>query len=111
MTENAGPAHLLRNQGGNRNHWIQIRLVGKTSNRDGVGTLVTVKTGSTTQRRYRRTGSSYLSQSDPRLTFGLGDSTRVDRLEIRWPGGAEQILENVPAGRLLVVQEPVGKKP
>ena len=111
LTENGGPAHLLRNQGGNRNHWIQIRLVGKTSNRDGVGTLVTVKTGSTTQRRYRRTGSSYLSQSDPRLTFGLGDSTRVDRLEIRWPGGAEQILENVPAGRLLVVQEPVGKKP
>ena len=111
LTENGGPAHLFRNQGGNRNHWIQIRLVGSASNRDAVGALVTVKTGSTTQRRYRRTGSSYLSQSDPRLTFGLGDSTRVDRLEIRWPGGAEQILENVPAGRLLVVQEPVGKKP
>ncbi len=106
MTENAGPAHLLRNQGGNRNHWIQIRLVGNASNRDGIGTLVTVKSGSTTQRRYRRSGSSYLSESDPRLTFGLGESTSVDRLEVRWPSGITQVLEDVAAGRLLVVKEP-----
>ena len=111
VTENGGPAHLLRNQGGNRNHWLQIRLVGSTSNRDGIGALVTVKSGPTTQRRYRRSGSSYLSESDPRLTFGLGDATRVDRLEVRWPGGAIQVLENVPAGRLLVVQEPVETDP
>ena len=106
VTENGGPAHLLRNQGGNRNNWIQVRLTGTVSNRDGVGALVTVKSGSTTQRRYRRTGSSYLSQSDPRLFFGLGDSTSVDRLEVRWPSGAEQVLQNIPAGRLLVVTEP-----
>ena len=106
MTENGGPAHLLRNQGGNRNNWIQVRLTGTVSNRDGIGALVTMKSGSTTQRRYRRTGSSYLSQSDPRLFFGLGDSTSVDRLEVRWPSGAEQVLQNVPAGRLLVVTEP-----
>ena len=106
MTENGGPAHLLRNQGGNRNHWIQIRLVGNASNRDGIGTLVTVKSGSTTQRRYRRSGSSYLSESDPRLTFGLGESNQVDRLEIRWPSGITQVLEDVAAGQLLVVREP-----
>ena len=111
VTENGGPAHLLRNQGGNRNHWLQIRLAGSASNRDGIGALVTVKSGSTTQRRYRRSGSSYLSESDPRLTFGLGDATRADRLEVRWPGGAVQVLENVPAGRLLVVQEPVETGP
>ena len=111
VTENGGPAHLLRNQGGNRNHWLQIRLVGSASNKDGIGALVTVKSGSTTQRRYRRSGSSYLSESDPRLIFGLGDATRADRLEVRWPGGAVQVLENVPAGRLLVVQEPVETGP
>ena len=111
VTENGGPAHLLRNEGGNRNRWLQIRLVGSTSNRDGIGALVTVKSGSTTQRRYRRSGSSYLSESDPRLTFGLGDATRADRLEVRWPSGATQVLENVPAGRLLVVQEPVETGP
>ena len=111
VTENGGPAHLLRNQGGNRNHWLRIRLVGNASNRDGIGALVTVKSGSTTQRRYRRSGSSYLSESDPRLTFGLGDATQVDRLEVRWPSGATQVLEEVPAGRLLVVQEPVETDP
>ena len=107
VTENGGPAHLLANQGGNRNHWLQVRLAGSTSNRDGIGALITVKSGSGTQRRYRRSGSSYLSESDPRLTFGLGDATRVDRLEVRWPSGAIQILEDVPADRLIVVQEPV----
>ena len=106
VTENGGPAHLLRNQGGNRNHWIQIRLVGNASNRDGIGALVTVKSGSTTQRRYRRSGSSYLSESDPRLTFGLGESNRVDRLEVHWPSGITQVLENVTAGQLLVIKEP-----
>ncbi len=106
VTENGGPAHLLRNQGGNRNHWIQIRLVGNASNRDGIGTLVTVKSGSTTQRRYRRSGSSYLSESDPRLTFGLGESKQVDRLEVRWPSGITQVQEDVAAGQLLVVREP-----
>ena len=111
VTENGGPAHLLRNQGGNRNHWLQIRLVGSASNRDGIGALVTVKSGSTTQRRYRRSGSSYLSESDPRLTFGLGDATRADRLEVRWPSGATQVLKDVAAGRLLVVQEPVDTDP
>ncbi len=111
VTENGGPAHLLRNQGGNRNHWLRIRLVGSASNRDGIGALVTVKSGSTTQRRYRRSGSSYLSESDPRLTFGLGDANQADRLEVRWPSGATQVLEDVPAGRLLVVQEPVETDP
>ena len=106
VTENGGPAHLLRNQGGNRNHWIQIRLVGNASNRDGIGTLVTVKSGSTTQRRYRRSGSSYLSESDPRLTFGLDESKQVDRLELRWPSGITQVQEDVAAGQLLVVREP-----
>ena len=106
VTENGGPAHLLRNQGGNRNHWIQVRLAGTVSNRDGIGALVTMKSGSTTQRRYRRTGSSYLSQSDPRLFFGLGQSNRVDRLEVHWPSGITQVLEDVAAGQLLVVREP-----
>lgn len=105
ITENGGPAHLLRNEGGNTNNWIQIQLVGTPSNRDGIGARVTVTTGRTVQQRFRRSGSSYLSQSDSRLSFGLGPSKLIDRLEIRWPSGTVHVVEKVPAGRLLVMRE------
>ncbi|MDA2938348.1 CRTAC1 family protein [Acidobacteria bacterium AH-259-A15] len=105
ITENGGPAHLLRNEGGNTNNWIQIQLVGVQSNRDGNGARVTVGTAKSVQQRFRRSGSSYLSQSDPRLTFGLGSSTVVDQLEVRWPSGLTQVFERMPVGRLLVLRE------
>lgn len=105
ITENGGPAHLLRNEGGNTNNWIQIQLVGTESNRDAIGARVTVSTGNMVQKQFRRSGSSYLSQSDPRLTFGLGSSKLVDRLEVRWPSGTMQVFHKIPAGRLLVLRE------
>jgi len=105
ITENGGPAHLLRNDGGNTNNWIRIQLVGTESNRDAIGTRVTIRTGDMVQERFRRSGSSYLSQSDPRLTFGLGASKLVDSLEVRWPSGATQVFDKIPAGRLLVLRE------
>ncbi|HKI19576.1 MAG TPA: ASPIC/UnbV domain-containing protein, partial [Isosphaeraceae bacterium] len=80
------PLVYLHNQtvGG---HFLTIALEGTTSNRDGVGTRVTLESGGSRQVTQRLGGGSFLSASDPRLRFGLGQSTRVDRLEIRWPSG------------------------
>src|SRR5262249_44501954 len=84
ITTNDGPAYLLRNDGGNRNHWITIRTVGSKSNRDGIGALVRVESRSGRQSNRVRSGSSYCSQSDLSLTFGLGADTTVSAIEITW---------------------------
>jgi hypothetical protein len=97
---------LLRNDIGNRNHWLELRLVGTASNRDAVGARVRLTAGGHTQLRDVRTSSGYLSQSDPRLHFGLGSSAVVDRIEISWPSGTVQNLRKIDADRLLTVVEP-----
>jgi hypothetical protein len=97
---------LLRNDGGNQKHWITIRTVGTVSNRDGIGARIRVSAGDLVQIEEVRSGSSYLSQNDLRVHFGLGDRIQVDRIEIRWPSGIEQILTNVTADQILVVKEP-----
>jgi hypothetical protein len=101
-----GRARLLRNDGGNRRHWVMLRLVGMKSNRDAVGARVRVTAGGRTQTRVRVSTSGYLSQSDPRLHFGLGDATRIELIEIRWPGGAVQVLEGERPNRVITVVEP-----
>lgn len=108
MTTNSGPAVLLRNDGG-ANHGLRIRLVGTRSNRDGIGAVARVTTGSETQSQMLRSGSSYLSQSELLLTFGLGNRTQADRVEIRWPSGQIDRLSNVRSGQVLTVRE--GKAP
>ncbi|NIM51072.1 MAG: hypothetical protein GTN62_10845 [Gemmatimonadales bacterium] len=105
MNMNARP-RLLRNDGGNRRNWIMIHLVGTTSNRDAIGARVRLTVGEKTQTRLRVSSSGYLSQGDHRLHFGLGDATRVDRIEIRWPSGEVQILENIQANQVITVTEP-----
>jgi hypothetical protein len=109
------PAVLLRNDG-QRNAWIELRLVGgmgrqpngagKRSNRDGLGAKVALTAGGHTQIAERRASASYLSQNDPRLHFGLGSAERVDKIEIRWPSGKTQVLTDVAARKLVVVEEP-----
>ena len=80
ITTNHGPAYLFRNDGGNRNHWLNVRLAGTKSNRDGIGAVVRVESASGKQWNMVRSGSSYCSQSDLALTFGLGkDTTGVAR--------------------------------
>ena len=101
---------LLRNDIGNRSHWLELRLVGTASNRDAVGARVRLTAGGHTQLRDVRTSSGYLSQSDPRLHFGLGSSAVVDHIEISWPSGTVQRLEKVAADRLLTVIEPRSTK-
>ncbi|MEW6744388.1 MAG: CRTAC1 family protein [Planctomycetota bacterium] len=103
------PARLLRNDGENRNHWILIHLVGSKSNRDGAGARVIVQTGDLRQVRERTTADSYLSQNDPRLHFGLGSRTEIDRIVIRWPSGITQELKDIAADQILTVNEPEGK--
>ena len=94
---------LLRNDGGNRNHWIRIKTVGTKSNRDGFGARVAVTSAGATQIDEVRANSSYLSASDPRLLFGLGDSSRVDRIVIRWPSGTVDEIEAEAANQELVI--------
>src|SRR6185295_418753 len=77
------PPRLLRNDGGNRNHWLGVRLEGTRSNRDGVGAVVRVTAGGRERVKVRAGGTSYASASDPRLLFGLGAATGVDRIEVR----------------------------
>jgi hypothetical protein len=99
-------ARLLRNDGGNRRNWVMIRLVGTTSNRDGIGTRVRLTAGGKTQTRWRVSGGGYLSSGDPRLHFGLGDSAGIDRIEIRWPSGKVQALEGQRPDQIITVTEP-----
>jgi hypothetical protein len=87
--------------------WLQVGLRGRKSNRDGIGAWVTVRAGGITQTRYHAGKSGYLSQSASLpLYFGLGDATRVDEVEVRWPSGAVQRERNVAAGRRLELVEP-----
>jgi hypothetical protein len=97
---------LLRNEGGNQHNWLLLQLVGRSSNRDGVGARVKLAFGGTEQVAQKKNSTGYLSQSDHRLHFGLGEHAVVDRIEIVWPSGKVQVLENVRAGRILTITEP-----
>ena len=97
---------LLRNDGGNRNPWLGLSLVGSRSNRDGVGAVVTVSTNRRTLVRHRHGGGSYQAAHDPRLIFGLVAGEELKSIEIRWPGGAVQTLEPLELGRYHLIREP-----
>ena len=97
---------LLRNDGGSRSHWLTIQAVGRASNRDGIGVKVRLTAGRKIQRKEIVAGGSYLSSNDRRLHFGLGTTSVVDHIEIRWPSGKSQVLDKVAADRILKVEEP-----
>jgi hypothetical protein len=102
---NDGPAVILLNRGGNGNHWLTVDTVGKT-NRDGIGASIKITPESgPEQYDLVSTSGSYLSASDKRVHFGLGPAARVKQVEIRWPTGVVQILEDVKADRILTVRE------
>ena len=107
LTTNAGPAYLFHNEGGT-NHSLRIKLVGVKSNRDGIGAVVRVASGSDKQWKMLRSGSSYLAQSELVLTFGLGQQAKADSVEIQWPSGQVDKLTNVNAGQTVTVQEGKG---
>jgi len=98
----ATPA-LLRNVTANGNHWLGVSLRQGKNRAEPVGAVVRLTAGGKTQiRTYQRT-QSYLSQNDPRLHFGLGKATRVEKLEVRWPSGAVETLTDLPVDRYMVM--------
>jgi enediyne biosynthesis protein E4 len=103
-----GPPTLLRNDGGNRNNWILIKCVGTRSNRSGIGTRVKVTAGGRSQIDEVMSGSSYYSQNDLRLHFGLGQAARVDTVDLTWPSGTKETLRDLAANHLYVIQEAKG---
>jgi hypothetical protein len=109
MTTNGGPAQLFRNDGGT-NHSLRVKLWGVQSNRDGIGAVVRVTAGGNAQSLMLRSGSSYMSQSELVLTFGLGEQVKADRVEIDWPSGQHELLTNVNADQTITVQEGAGIK-
>ncbi|MBO0722462.1 MAG: CRTAC1 family protein, partial [Blastocatellia bacterium] len=106
VVSNSGqPPLLLRNEGGNRNHWIAIKARGRESNSFGVGSRVKIEAGGRTRIKEIYSAGSYLSASDLRLYFGLGGQRRIDKLEIQWPSGRKQTLTEIAADQTLTLDE------
>ncbi len=103
-----GPVYLFRNDAADNHRWLRVRLRGAKSTRDGLGAVVRVRSASGEQWQMVRSGSSYASQSELTLTFGLGRDARVDRLAVEWPSGARQQFENVGPDRLVTIDERQG---
>ncbi|MEE8608521.1 MAG: CRTAC1 family protein [Nitrospiraceae bacterium] len=99
---------LLRTDSTNHNHWITLRLVGTKSNRDAIGARVAVQLGDRVLTAEVRSGGSYLSHNDSRIHFGLGDETRIQRLEVRWPSGLVETFGDLSADRFFLVREGQG---
>ena len=97
---------FLRNNKGNQNNWLTMQLVGTASNRDGIGARIKVSSGGKTQTAQKKSTTGYLSQNDPRMHFGLARNQMVDRIEINWPSGKLQVLENIKVNQILTVKEP-----
>jgi hypothetical protein len=97
---------LLHNVSSDAGHWVEIKLVGAKSNRDGIGARIEIVAGTKRQTAERVASSGYLSQDDARVHFGLGAATVIDKLTVRWSSGVVQTLEAQPVDRVLTVEEP-----
>ena len=111
VSNNGAQPQLLRNDGGNENHWLEVYLIGTRSNRDGVGAKVHVSAGNRDLYDERKGGMSYQSAQDPRLHFGLGEMGVVESLEIRWPSGVVDKLTGIEADQVITIKEGVGLIP
>jgi hypothetical protein len=107
VTNNNAAPNLLLNEGGSGNALI-VRALGMKSNRSAIGTRLTLTTGPRRQTRDVQSGSSYLAQNDLRVHFGLGQANRSERLEIRWPDGTNEVIEDLPANHVITVRESRG---
>jgi enediyne biosynthesis protein E4 len=109
VTNNGQTPQLLRNDGGNRQHWLQVRLIGTRSNRDGIGAVVKIVAGGRTQIDEATGGGSYQAAHDPRLHFGLGGLVKVDSIEVKWPSGLVEKLANITADHVITIREGGGQ--
>ena len=96
---------LLRNDQGNKQNWIKFHLIGTVSNRDAIGARVKIIAAGREQITQKKSATGYLSQGDPRIHFGLGDETQVEMVEIIWPSGTKQVVNNVKGGQILTLKE------
>ena len=106
MTTLDGPAVLLRNDGANANRWLRVQATGSTSNRSGIGAVVRVTSPSGTQTQVVRSGSSYASQSELVLTFGLGSDATATKVEVTWPSGKTKTVSGIAANQRITIVEP-----
>jgi hypothetical protein len=113
IINNGAAPLLLRNEGGNRNNYLGLKLQGVRCNRDAVGALITWSAGGVRRSRLKTSGGSYLSSHDVREVLGLGEATKLDWLEIKWPapsGKVERII-NLPVNRYITIAEGRGIVP
>jgi enediyne biosynthesis protein E4 len=106
LTTLADRPFLLRNRCPLKNHWLTLRLEGTRSNRSGYGARITLMAGDLTSRVQALCPTGFLTQGDPRVHFGLGSRSKVDRMEIRWPSGTVQTLRDIRPDQILTVREP-----
>ena len=106
MTENGGRAHIYRNDLGESNKSVRLKLVGKKSNRDGLGLKLKATSGDKSLRLQHFLARSYLSSLDPMVTIGAGSTGKIDKLELTWPSGTKQTLTDVESGKVTIVEEP-----
>jgi hypothetical protein len=108
FNNNNGAALLYTNDGGNRNNWLNVRLTGTKSNRSGLDAVVRVESALGKQWKVVHSGSSYCSQSDLALTFGLAQDKAVARLSVEWPSGSKQQFKNIRVNQFIVIDETKG---
>lgn len=111
VSNNGQAGELVRNDRSEGHHWLALSLQGVTSNRDGIGSRITVVAGGRAQYAQATGGTSYLSSSDRRIFFGLGSQAKADLVEILWPSGTVDRLEEVSADQFLTVKEGAGRVP
>lgn len=102
---------LLRNNAGQKNHWLGVRLIGRKSNIDAIGARIVYQAGDLKRHRFKVGGGSYLSSHDPRMVLGIGQRTKIDSLEVKWPlpGGAIERFTGLPIDRYITIVEGEGK--
>jgi hypothetical protein len=112
ISVNDGPPVLLRNNVGAKNHWLGVKLVGRKANRDAVGARVTYQAGDLKRRRMKVGGGSFLSSHDPRMVLGIGQRTRLDWVEVKWPGPSTLVerFTDLPADKYMTLTEGTGKR-
>ena len=110
VSNNGEAPLLLRNEGGNRNNWVGLRLVATKSNPSAVGAVITWQAGAFRRSRLKTAGGSYLASHDPREVLGLGAATKAEAVEIRWPSGTIDKLTNLPLNTYVTVVEGQGIK-
>jgi hypothetical protein len=108
IANNGAAVNLLLNDGGNAANALLIQLEGTKSNRSAIGARIALTVGQQTQTREVQSGSSYLAQNDLRAHFGLGRAERAERLEIRWPSGLKESIENIAANQIVTIREGKG---